>query len=117
MKLTKFGILVNKTTSLSTSIRDSSISRGCVTILEISEGSGGVGGGGSGGKIWGPILENPAGRGWVIWQIPSVGMVWIFQIHIFRLIDRSLCLTYRTHAMNYFASLGIFMCHGCRMQR
>ena len=82
-------------------------------ILEISEGSGGEGG----GKIWGLILENPAGRGWVIWQIPSVGMVWIFQIHMFGLIDRCLCLTYRTHAMNYFASLGIFMCHGCRMQR
>ena len=46
MKLTKFDILVNKTTSLSTSIRDSSISRGCVKILEISEGSGGGGGGG-----------------------------------------------------------------------
>ena len=76
-----------------------------------------MGGGGGGGKIWGPILENPAGRGWVIWQIPSVGMVWIFQIHMFRLIDRCLCLTYRTHAVNYFASLGIFMCHGCRMQR
>ena len=83
MKLTKFGILVNKTTSLSTSIRDSSISRGCVKILEISEGSGG----GGGGKIWGPILENTAGGGWVIWPIPSVGMVWIFQIRMFRLID------------------------------
>ena len=53
MKLTKFGILVNKTTSLSTSIRDSSISRGCVKILEISEGSGGGGGGlKCGGQFW-----------------------------------------------------------------
>ena len=45
MKLTKFGILVNKTTSLFTSIK----------ILEIPEGRG--------GKFWGPILENPEGRG------------------------------------------------------
>ena len=41
MKLTKFGILVNKTTSLFTSIRDSKISRGCAKILEIPEGRGG----------------------------------------------------------------------------
>ena len=32
MKLTKFGILVNKTTSLFTSIRESNISRGCAKI-------------------------------------------------------------------------------------
>ena len=56
MKLTKFGILVNKTTSLFTSIRDSKISRGCPKILEIPEGRGG-------GKFWGQILENPEGRG------------------------------------------------------
>ena len=55
MKLTKFGILVNKTTSLFTSIRDSNISRGCAKILEIPEGKG--------GKFWGPILENPGGEG------------------------------------------------------
>ena len=55
MKLTKFGILVNKTTSLFTSIRDSKISRGCAKILEIPEGRG--------CKFWGPILENPEGRG------------------------------------------------------
>ena len=116
MKLTKFGILVIKTTSLSTSIRDGNISRGCVKSLIISEGRGG-------GKFWGPILENPEWRG-VIWQNPLCGggmdIFWnhtFLQIHMFRLIDRSLCLTYRTHAMNYFASLGIFMCHGCRMQR
>ena len=41
MKLTKFGILVNKTTSMFTSIRDSNISWGCAKILEIPEGSGG----------------------------------------------------------------------------
>ena len=40
MKLTKFGILVNKTTSLFTSIRESNISRGCAKILEIPEGRG-----------------------------------------------------------------------------
>ena len=55
MKLTKFGILVNKTTSLFTSIRDSKISRGCAKILEIPEGRV--------GKFWGPILEKPEGRG------------------------------------------------------
>ena len=42
MKLTKFGILVNETTSLFTSIiRDSKISRGCEKILENPEGKGG----------------------------------------------------------------------------
>ena len=56
MKLTKFGILVDKTTSLSTSIRDSKISRGCAKILEILEERWG-------GKFWGPILENPEGKG------------------------------------------------------
>ena len=71
MKFTKFGILVNKTTSLFTSIRDSNISSGCAKILEIPEGRG------RGGKFWGPILENPEGRG-VIRQIPSIGVVWIF---------------------------------------
>ena len=67
MKLTKFGILVNKTTSLFTSIRDSKISRGCAKILEIPEGRG--------GKFWGAILENPEVRGshtanpfrWGVW--------------------------------------------------
>ena len=54
MKLTKFGILVNKTTSLFTSIRDSNISRGCAKILEIPEGKG--------GKFWGQILENAEGK-------------------------------------------------------
>ena len=53
MKLTKFGILVNKTTCLFTSIRDSNNSRGCAKILEIPEGKG--------GKIWGLILEDPEG--------------------------------------------------------
>ena len=42
MKLTKFGILVNKTTSLFTSIRDSKISGGCGKILEIPEWKGGL---------------------------------------------------------------------------
>ena len=28
-------------------------------------------------KNWGLILENPEGRG-VIWQTPSVGVVWVF---------------------------------------
>ena len=69
MKLPKFGILVNKTVHLFTSIRDSNISKGCAKILEIPEGRG--------GKFWGLILKNPEGRG-VIGQIPSVGVVWIF---------------------------------------
>ena len=38
MKLTKFGTLVNKTTYLFTSIRDSNISRDCANILEIQRG-------------------------------------------------------------------------------
>ena len=70
MKLTKFGILVNKSTSLFTSIRDSNISRGCAKILEIPEGR-------VGDKFWVLILENPKGKG-VIRPIPSVGVVWIF---------------------------------------
>ena len=56
MKITKFGILVNKTTSLFTSVRESNISRGCAKILETAEGEGG-------GKFCGPILENPEGKG------------------------------------------------------
>ena len=44
MKVPKFGILVNKTTYLVTSVK-SNISRGCAKILEIPEGSGVVGGG------------------------------------------------------------------------
>ena len=55
MKLTKFGILVNKTT-LFASVRDSNICRGWVKILEILVGGGGA-------KFEGPILENPEGRG------------------------------------------------------
>ena len=44
-------ILVNKTSYLFTSIRDSNISRGCAKILEIPEGRGvNLGGGGSIGK-------------------------------------------------------------------
>ena len=74
MKLSKFGIIVNKTTPVFTSIRDSNISRG---VWENFGNSGGeVGGGGA--KFWLPILENPSGRGGVIRQIPSVGVVWIF---------------------------------------
>ena len=69
MKLTKFGILVNKTTSLFTSIRDSKISRGCAKILEIPEGRG--------GKFWGSILENSEGRGGHTAN-PFRGGVWIF---------------------------------------
>ena len=38
---------------------------------------GGKGGGRGGGGIWGLISENPEARG-VIWQVPSVGVVWIF---------------------------------------
>ena len=41
MRLTKFGIVVKKTTSLFTSIRDSKISRGCAKTLKITEGRGG----------------------------------------------------------------------------
>ena len=48
MKLTKFGILVNKTTSLFTSVRDSNISRG---MCENFGNSGGEGGN-FGGKFW-----------------------------------------------------------------
>ena len=54
MKLTKFGIPVNKTT-LFTSVRDSNICRGWVKILEILVGGG--------AEFEGPILENPEGRG------------------------------------------------------
>ena len=72
MKLTKFGILLNKTTSLFTSIiRDSKISRGCAKILEIPEGRR--------GKFWGPILENPEGRGGdTANPFRGGGEVWIF---------------------------------------
>ena len=69
MKLTKFGILVNKTTSLFTSIRDSNISRGCAKILENPEGREvirqipSVGGGGGGMDIfWNHTFGKPHGR-------------------------------------------------------
>ena len=61
MKLTKFGTLVNKTTPLLTSIRDSNISRVCAEILEIPEGRGVN----FGGQFWkiqrgeGGHTENP----------------------------------------------------------
>ena len=70
MKLTKFGILVNKTTSLFTSIRDSKISRGCAKILEITEGRG--------GNFGADFGKSKGEAGEVIRQIPSVGVVWIF---------------------------------------
>ena len=54
MKLTKFGILANKTT-LFTSIRDSKFQRSVEKILEIPEGRG--------SKFWGPILEKARGEG------------------------------------------------------
>ena len=54
MKLTKCGTLVNKTTNLFSSMRDSNNSRGCAKILEIWKG---------GAKFWGPILEIPEGGG------------------------------------------------------
>ena len=72
MKLTKCGTLVNKTTYLFTSMRDSNNSRGCAKILEFLGGE--VGGG---GKFWGLISEDPDGKGF-IQQIPSMGVVWIF---------------------------------------
>ena len=54
MKLTKFGILVNKTTSLFTSIRDSNkkLFRGGVQKFWKL-----------GRKFWGPILEKSRGKG------------------------------------------------------
>ena len=41
----------------------------------------------------------------------------IFYKNIFRSIDQSILASFRTHAMNLCASLGIFMCQGCRTQR
>ena len=61
----KICILVNKTTSLFTSITDSKISRGCAKILEVPEGRG-VG-------ILGADFGKSGGEGGVIRQIPSVG--------------------------------------------
>ena len=69
MKLTKFGILANKTTFSFTSIRESNISRGCAKSLEILEGTG--------VNFRCRFWKNSEGRG-AIRQIPSVGVVWIF---------------------------------------
>ena len=55
MKLTKFGILANKTTSLFTSIRDSNISRGVQKFWKFRRG----GGLNFGGRFW----KNQEGRG------------------------------------------------------
>ena len=68
MKLTKFGILVNKTT-LFTSVRDSNICRGWVKILEILVGGG--------QNLRGQFWKIQRGEG-VIRQIVSIGVVWIF---------------------------------------
>ena len=73
MKLPKFGILMNKTTYLFTSVK-SNISRGCVKILEIPEGSGRARGGVNFGGLFWKIQR----EGGIIRQIPSVGVVWIF---------------------------------------
>ena len=69
MKLTKFGILANKTTFSFTSVRESNISRGCAKILEILEGTG--------VNFRCRFWKNSEGRG-AIRQIPSVRVVWIF---------------------------------------
>ena len=71
MKLTKFGILVNKTTPLFTSIRDSKISR------EVCKNFGNAGQKGGGVNFGGRFWKIQRGGG-VIRQIPSVGVVWIF---------------------------------------
>ena len=72
MKLTKFGILVNKTTSLFTSIRDSNkklFPGGVQKFWKLGRGAGVN----FGGRFW----KNPEGRG-AIRQIPFVGVLWIF---------------------------------------
>ena len=76
MKLTKLGILVNKTTSLVTSIRDSNISSGCAKNFGNS--------GGEGGKFWGPILENPEGRAVHTANPFRIGGMDIFWNHTFK---------------------------------
>ena len=72
MRLTKFGIVVKKTTSLFTSIRDSKISRGCEKTLEIPEGRGG--GINFGGQFW----KIQRGGGSYGKSLPWGGGVWIF---------------------------------------
>ena len=69
MKLPKFGILVNKTTYLFTSIREQYFQGVCKNFGNSGEEKGG------GGKFWGLILENPEGRGS---HTPSVRVVRIF---------------------------------------
>ena len=69
MKLTKFGILGNKTTSLFTSIRDSKISRGVRKFWKFRSG-GGVN---FEGRFW----KNPRGGGSYGKSLPWGG-VWIF---------------------------------------
>ena len=76
MKLTKFGILVNKTYFfVHFNITDSKISRGCAKILEIPEGRGG-------GKFWGSILENPEGRGGSYGKSLPGGYGYFLETHI-----------------------------------
>ena len=65
-------LVVNKTSCLFTSIRDSNIFRACAEILEIPARRCR-----GGGTFGGLILENPKGIG-VTPQIPSMGVVWIF---------------------------------------
>ena len=72
MRLTKFGIVVKKTTSLFTSIRDSKISRGCEKTLEIPEGRGGGNFGKSRGE--GGHMANPfrGGEGYGYFLEPHI---------------------------------------------
>ena len=104
MKLTKFGILVNKTTSLFTSIRDSKISRGCLKILENLEGRE--------GKFWGPILENPEGRGGHMANPFRGGGVWKFSgtthLHVFFRRRSSFCSGQFGHARNSFSVYSMY---------
>ena len=74
MKLTKFGILADKTTSLFTSIRDSNISRGVQKFWKFRRG-GGVN---FGGRFW----KNPEGRGPYGKSLPCGGFGYCLEPHI-----------------------------------
>ena len=50
-------------------------------------------------------------------EITQTGQLFLqIHVHMFKSIDRSIFVSYGTHAMNYFASLGILMRQIRRMQ-
>ena len=106
-KLTKFDILVNETTYLFTSIRDSNSFTGCAKILEVPEGWGG----------WILRADSRKSRGeGVIRQIPFVGVVWLFSGTTQLQKELSIAFYPDLHVFVFFEIAEVYSClAGCRV--